>query len=61
MDNITLETLLVAQVLTLAASLKAEDKAKGISGAINYEREAVNLINRRSATVLELLARTPPI
>ena len=58
MENITLETLLVAQVLTLAASLKALDKIENRKISTDYEREAAKLINRERSAVLQLLAET---
>jgi hypothetical protein len=52
------QTLLVAQVLTLASALEAADKANPNVKAIgvNYERRAVELIHRRAADVLQLLS-----
>lgn len=54
------ETLLVAQVLTLARALEAEDKARPNVKAIgvNYERQAVELIHRKAPDVLRWLAET---
>lgn len=60
MENLTLETLLVAQVLTLAKMIEikaAEDKSKTSFG-VNYEREAIKLIRARSPDVLRLLSET---
>ncbi len=60
MENNTLETLLVAQVLTLAKMIEikaAEDQSRRSAG-VNYEREAVKLIRARSPDVLRLLAET---
>lgn len=57
MDNKTLETLLVAQVLTLAKTLELMDMAndKKIFGH-NYERDAARRIAQQRADVLALLA-----
>lgn len=57
-DTATLQTLLVAQVLTLAKTLETMDKVKERSVAMNYKREAVRLLKQESAEVLALLAET---
>ena len=57
MDN-TLETLLVAQVLTLAKTLELLNKVENRSVSTNYQREAARLINQESPEVLRLLAET---
>lgn len=60
MEEEMLQTLLVAQVLTLAAELERADKARPnvTSFGSNYERMAVQLIQRKRADVLQLLAGT---
>ena len=63
MENKTLQTLLVAQVLTLAKTQELLEIEKAKNGShrlnVNYEQEAVKLINRRSAEVLQWLGQTP--
>lgn len=58
MENDTLETLLVAQVLTLATALETLNKVKEKRTTTDYEREAALLINRRAPQVLRWLAET---
>jgi hypothetical protein len=60
MEQKTLETLLVAQVLTLAAELERVDKLRtnATSFGANYDQLAVGLIQRKRADVLQLLAET---
>ncbi len=55
MDNKLLEQLYVAQVLTLASTLEIKDKVHGKKIVTNYEREAINLIDRSSSQILEKL------
>lgn len=59
MENKTLQTLLVAQVLTLAKTLELVDRAndKRIYGH-DYRRDAARQINQQHADVLALLAET---
>ena len=58
MGDEDLKTLLVAQVITLAATLETLNRVKGKGMGPNYEREAARLINRRAAAVLQLLTET---
>ncbi|WP_133118696.1 hypothetical protein [Conservatibacter flavescens] len=53
MDNNTelLETLLVAQIATLAKLIEAERKARGVTGGDCY-REAIQEINRNRDRIL---------
>jgi hypothetical protein len=46
-----LETLLAAQVLTLAKTLEAAARAKNTQGG-DFEQEAINLIRQRGEAVL---------
>lgn len=52
------QELLVAQVLTLAATLEMKDKLAERVISTNYKRQAVNLMARDGREVLELLAET---
>ena len=56
------ETLLVAQVVQLGKTLRAEDLAnkKHVSGTGYYEKEAIRLIRAQQPLVLQLLAEQPP-
>lgn len=58
MENKTLQTLLVAQVLTLAVALETLSKAKDKNVYTDWEREAARLINARQDSVLQHLAET---
>lgn len=56
--NTSIETLLVAQVLTLAKAIEAEKRAKGSSSTDHYVPEAVQLIARERAQILQRLAQS---
>lgn len=58
MDERTQQTLLVAQVLTLAKTLELQATVQDKKVITDWEREAAKLINRRSAAVLQLLTET---
>jgi hypothetical protein len=58
MEERTLQTLLAAQVLTLAAALETLSKVKEKNVVTDWEREAAKLINRRQTAVLQLLDET---
>lgn len=58
MENKTLQTLLVAQALTLAAALETLSKVKDKNVYTDWEREAAKLINARQDAVLQHLAET---
>lgn len=56
MDNNTLETLLVAQVATLAHQIKQAKAAKGISTTDSCVGEAVRLMANQRSEILRKLA-----
>jgi hypothetical protein len=58
MDQKTLETLLVAQVLTLAVALETRSKVQDKKESTIWIREAAKLINQKQSEVLQLLAET---
>ncbi|KFC08488.1 hypothetical protein GTGU_01405 [Trabulsiella guamensis ATCC 49490] len=58
MDNNTLETLLVAQVATLAHQIKQAKAAKGISTTDTCVGEAVRLMANQRSEILRKLAET---
>ncbi len=60
MENQTelLETLLVAQVLTLAHHLKAEKARHGLTSTSDFTQEASRLIAQKRADILRKLAET---
>jgi hypothetical protein len=51
------QTLLVAQVLTLASALELLNRVQNKNISTDYEREAAKLIARRGPAVLEHLAQ----
>jgi len=53
-----LETLLTAQVLTLAKAIEAEKRAKGSSSTEHYVPEAITLIRDKQTSILDRLARS---
>lgn len=59
MEKELLETLLVAQVLTLAQSIEAEKRANGSSSTDHYVGEALNRISRERSQILRRLAEIP--
>ncbi|EDU1815146.1 hypothetical protein ABDJ74_001873 [Salmonella enterica] len=58
MDNSTLETLLVAQVATLAHQIKQAKAAKGTSTTDSCVGEAVRLIANQRSEILRKLSET---
>lgn len=54
----TLETLLVAQVLTLAKTIEAEKRAKGAMSTSHYIPEAITLIARERSQILARLLQS---
>lgn len=50
-----LEDVLVAEVLILAKTMKAEKEAKGTRSTSDYSREAVALIREKRQVILGLL------
>lgn len=55
--NHKLDTLLVAQVLTLAKAIEAEKRAKGSSSTDNYIPDAIRLIQNQRDKILARLAQ----
>ena len=55
----TLETLLVAQVLTMAKTIEAEKRARGSMSTDHYIPEAIALIARERSQVLARLLQSP--
>ncbi len=53
-----LETLLVAQVLTLAKAIEAEKREKGSSSTDHFLGDAIKEIARQRASILQRLAQT---
>lgn len=58
MDNNTLETLLVAQVATLAHQIKQAKAARGISTTDTCVGEAVRMIKNQRSEILRKLSET---
>lgn len=56
MDNSTLETLLVAQIATLAHQIKQAKAAKGTSTTDSCVGEAVRLMTNQRSEILRKLA-----
>lgn len=57
MDDRLIETIAVAQVLTLAKALKAEKEANGVRSDSNYIKDAVRLIQKEAHSVLQILSQ----
>ena len=55
----TLQTLLVAQVLTLAQTIEAAKALKGSTSSDHYVPEAVRLVAAQRAQILARLAQSP--
>jgi len=55
MDTNLLEQTYVAQVLALAGTLEVLNKLNSKSTNVDYEKEAIKIINRRSSRILQLL------
>lgn len=55
-----LNELLVAQVLCLAAQLKAAKERQGVSSTSDYVQEAVSLIKQKREKALSLLLAGTP-
>lgn len=53
-----IETLLVAQVLTLAKAIEAERRQKGSASTDHYIPEAAALVGRERQRILALLAQS---
>ena len=56
MEQKTLETLLVAQIVTLAFQIKADKKAHGTTTTSTCVRDAIKLIQQQRPEVLQRLA-----
>lgn len=52
-----LENLFVAQVLTLAQTIKIQKQAKGQSSTGDYTFEAAQMITQKRSSVLQLLGQ----
>ncbi len=53
-----LETLLVAQVLTLARTIEIQKNEKGMSSTDHFVGDAINEIARQRGGILQRLAQT---
>ena len=60
MEKELLETLLVAQVLTLAKTIEIRENSGGNSVSKDFTLAAVRLVAQRRPEVLRLLLETPP-
>jgi len=58
MEERTLQTLLAAQVLTLATALETLNKVKEKNLSTDWIREAAKLINQQQGKALQLLEET---
>ena len=54
-NTLLLEQILTAQVLILSRMLKAEKKARGVTGTSDFTAEASKLIQKRQSQILRLL------